>query len=411
MGVLFFLKICYDWKEVIPLKRILLLLLLPLILYGCTPDPIPTATSTQIITQPSFTSATTVSTVQTTFSTTQAETTAPVDPLMSLLNSLTTEEKVGQLFLARCPDINAVADIQQYHLGGYILFARDFENETPASVQSTLQGYQDTSAIPLLIAVDEEGGIVNRVSKFPAFRETPFSSSQYLYAQGGFNKIRENEVEKCTLLGSLGINVNVGPVCDVTTDPSAFMYRRSLGQDAQTTAQFVRDVVGVMQDHKIGGILKHFPGYGNNTDTHTGIAIDDRPLNHLESVDLVPFAAGIEAGCDAIMISHTFVKALDADVPASLSHKVHDYLRKTMGFEGLSVTDDLVMQAITDIYGIGESAVLAVQCGNDLLCVTDYKQQYAAVLEAVNDGRITQEALNTAVLRILRWKADLGLIG
>ena len=396
------------------MKRILAAILLPLMLCGCTPhlsNPITSATSTQMTTQSSVTPTTTNNTVQTTISSTPPETTVPSDPLVLLLDSLTTEEKVGQLFLARCPDSNAVADIQRYHLGGFILFARDFENETPASVQATLQSYQNASSIPLLIAVDEEGGIVNRVSKFPAFRESPFPSSQYLFNQGGLDEIRENEAEKCTLLSSLGINVNVGPVCDVTTDSSAFMYRRSLGQDVNTTAQFVKTVVGIMQENKIGGILKHFPGYGNNADTHTGIAIDDRPLDHLESVDLVPFAAGIEAGCDAIMISHTFVNALDAEVPASLSHKVHDYLRDTMGVEGVIVTDDLVMQAITDVYGIGESAVLAVQCGNDLLCVTDYKQQYTAVLEAVNDGRITQKTLNTAVLRILRWKADLGLIG
>ena len=397
------------------MKKIIALLLLPLILCGCTFDPTPTTSSTQLTTQSSVTTTTTPSTVQTIPSTAQtitstSPTTTPADPLVVLLGSLTTEEKVGQLFLARCPDINAVSDIQQYHLGGYILFARDFENETPASIQATLQEYQDASTIPMLIAVDEEGGIVNRVSKFTAFRESPFPSSQYLFNVGGLNKIRENEAEKCALLGSLGINVNVGPVCDVTTDSSAFMYRRSLGQDAQTTAQFVNTVVAVMQENRIGGILKHFPGYGNNTDTHTGIAIDDRPLEHLESEDLVPFAAGIEAGCDAIMISHTFVNALDAEVPASLSHKVHEYLRTNMGFEGVIVTDDLVMQAITDVYGVGESAVLAVQCGNDLLCVTDYKQQYTAVLQAVNDGRITQETLDTAVLRILRWKADLGLL-
>ena len=392
------------------MKRILAALILPLMLCGCVPqlsDPISSSASMQMTTESPVTTTTTAPTVQTIISTPP---TTPIDPLVTLLDSLTTEEKVGQLFLARCPDINAVVDIQQYHLGGYILFARDFENETPASVQATLQGYQDASAIPLIIAVDEEGGIVNRVSRFAAFRESPFPSPQYLFNQGGLDKIRENEAEKCALLGSLGINVNVGPVCDVTTDSSAFMYRRSLGQDAQTTAQFVKTMVGIMQEHKIGGILKHFPGYGNNTDTHTGIAIDDRPLSQLENVDLVPFAAGIEAGCDAIMISHTFVNALDADMPASLSHKVHNYLRDTMGFEGVIVTDDLVMQAITDVYGIGESAVLAVQCGNDLLCVTDYKQQYTAVLDAVNDGRITQEALDTAVLRILRWKAGLGLI-
>ena len=108
----------------------------------------------------------------------------PADPLETRLSNMSTEEKVGQLFLARCPDIKAVEDIQTYHLGGYILFGRDFENKTPSTVKSTIASYQEASLIPMLIAVDEEGGTVNRVSLYPAFRSAPFSSSRYLYQQG-----------------------------------------------------------------------------------------------------------------------------------------------------------------------------------------------------------------------------------
>ena len=334
----------------------------------------------------------------------------PADPLETRLSNMSTEEKVGQLFLARCPDIKAVEDIQTYHLGGYILFGRDFENKTPSTVKSTIASYQEASLIPMLIAVDEEGGTVNRVSLYPAFRSAPFSSSRYLYQQGGLASIKENEAEKCLLLNSLGINVNVAPVCDVTTDPNAFMYRRSLGQSPEVTGQFVATVLSEMNAHQIGGILKHFPGYGNNSDTHTAIAIDNRPLSQLEQVDLVPFSAGISFGCDAIMVSHVYMNAIDSNAPATLSPAVHKYLRENMGFDGVIVTDDLAMKAITDVYGIGESAVLAVLAGNDLLCVTDYDQQYPAVLQAVKDGRISSDTLNNAVLRILRWKQKLGLI-
>ena len=122
------------------------------------------------------------------------------------------------------------------------------------------------------------------------------------------------------------------------------------------------------------------------------------------------FAAGIDAGCGAVLVSHNIVQALDGNYPASLSPAVHQYLRDTMGFDGVVMTDDLVMEAITDRYGTGEAAVLAVQAGNDLLCSTDYAEQYNAVLSAVLDGRIDFDALNASVTRILKWKQNLGLL-
>jgi beta-N-acetylhexosaminidase len=218
------------------------------------------------------------------------------------------------------------------------------------------------------------------------------------------------EKEKCLLLSSVGINVNLAPVCDITTDPSAFLYDRSLGQSPEITSEFIRDTVLEMNSNKIGSCLKHFPGYGNNADTHVGMAVDHRSLEELENRDLLPFAAGIQAGADAILVSHTIVEALDPVLPASLSPAVHDYLRNTMGFQGVIVTDDLVMQAITDTYGAGEAAVLAVLAGNDLLCSTEYTLQYEAVLTAVLEGRISIDVLNDAVRNVLEWKIELGLI-
>ena len=375
------------------MKRIIVLVLLFTILIGCTPE-----------TEPPVVRPSTDPTAPPT------DPTDPLDPLLLLLDSMTLEEKVGQLFLARCPSTNAAEDAQKYHLGGYILFARDFENETPDSVRAAISSYQAAASIGMLIAVDEEGGSVTRVSQFKAFRDKKFDSPRYLYDKGGLPLIRQTEAEKCQLLSSLGINVNVGPVCDVTTDRNAFMYNRSLGQNPQITGQFAAMMVEVQAENKIGGILKHFPGYGNNTDTHVAIAVDNRSLSQLESNDLVPFATAIEAGCDAIMVSHVYINALDNTLPATLSPAVHRYLRETMGFDGVIVTDDLVMDAITKTYGAGEAAVLAVLAGNDLLCSTEYAVQYEAVLQAVKDGLISMEQLNSSVLRLLRWKQALDLI-
>ena len=335
---------------------------------------------------------------------------APVDPVRQMISDMSLEQRVGQLFLARCNADTAAADIQQYHLGGLVLFGSDFENQTPDSMCQTIAAYQNSAEKPLLIAVDEEGGDVTRISQFPAFRDRRFSSLRKRYDQGGLEGVLAEEEEKCRLLSDLGINVNLGPVCDITTEPEAFMYSRSLGQDAQKTAEVTASTVNLMNAFSIGSVLKHFPGYGNNVDTHTGIAVDTRALSELEERDLVPFTAGIQAGCGAVMVGHIIVEALDRELPASLSPAVHRYLREELGFSGVIMTDDLVMQAITDQYGAGEAAVMAVLAGNDLLCSTEYAVQYQAVLQAVLDGRIDIDVLNSALRNVLEWKISLGLL-
>lgn len=334
----------------------------------------------------------------------------PEDPLTAYIKSMTLEERVGQIFLARCPEEDAVDAVRNYHLGGYVLFAKDFKNQTVSSVTQTIAQYQAAAKIPMLIAVDEEGGSVTRVSRYPAFRDTPFLSPRQLYEQGGMDAIRQSEIEKSQLLSSLGINVNLAPVCDITTNPDAFMYPRSLGESPEVTGQFVQMMLETQRKNGIGGVLKHFPGYGDNTDTHVAIAIDNRSLEELESRDLVPFRMGITGGAGAIMVSHTFINALDTEYPATLSPAVHRYIRQNMGFDGVLVTDDLVMQAITDLYGAEEAAVMAVLAGNDLLCSTEFQIQYEAVLQAVRDGRISQEIIDAAVRRILTWKIQMGLL-
>lgn len=385
------------------MKRLLVFLICILILTGCSSTPVPMEPVIPETT--AFVPETIIP------ETVPAPETLPPDPVEELLQSMPLEDWVGQLFLVGADPNLAQQHIMEYNPGGFLLFADNFKNEIPGdSATKTIDRYQQSSAIPLLIAVDEEGGTVTRISRFPYYRSSRFSSPRELYDLGGMDAILAEETEKCQLLASLGVNVNLAPVCDITTDPAAFMYLRSLGQEARTTALFAAQMVQVMKEHDIGTTLKHFPGYGNNTDTHTGIAVDSRSLEELEGNDLIPFQAGIDAGCGAVMVSHTIVEALDPELPASLSPEVHRYLREEMGFEGVILTDDLIMQAITDQYGAGEAAVMAVLAGNDLLCSTTFTAQYEAVLAAVLDGRIPYDTLKAAVRNVLEWKMELGLI-
>nr|WP_308506517.1 glycoside hydrolase family 3 N-terminal domain-containing protein [uncultured Agathobaculum sp.] len=332
------------------------------------------------------------------------------DPAELYVNNLSLEAQVAQMFFARCPDVDAAALAGEYGIGGYILFGRDFEGQTPDSVTATIQSYQDAAATPMLIGVDEEGGTVVRVSANPAFRAEKFRSPQALYNEGGFDLITSDTMEKDELLSSIGVNVNFAPVCDVSTDPNDFMNARSFGRDAAQTSEYVRTVVGQMAADGMGMVLKHFPGYGNNIDTHTGIATDERPIETFRESDFLPFAAGIEAGAQSVLVSHNIVTCMDSELPASLSPAVHDILRDELGFEGIIMTDDLIMEAITDYTGGENAAVLAVQAGNDMLVSSDFVTQYNAVLAAVQDGTISEDRIRESAIRVIRWKMDLGLL-
>ncbi len=328
----------------------------------------------------------------------------------AILNGMTMEEKVGQLFLARCPADGAAQKAADYALGGYILFGQDFKDKTKDQAAADIASYQAAAGTPMLIAVDEEGGTVNRVSRYGQYRSIPFKSPQALYKEGGFDLVQTDAADKCRLLSQLGINVNMAPVADITTDSDAFMYKRSFAQDATTTGKYVYNVTTVMEAEGMGSVLKHFPGYGNALDSHTAITYDERPLEDFYASDFLPFKEGIKAGADAILVCHNIVKSMDADNPASLSPAVHQILREDLSFDGVIVTDDLYMDAIRTAMDIGEAAIRAVEAGNDLLCVTEFEIQVPAVIDAVRYGRIAEERIEESVMRILLWKIDLGLI-
>ena len=350
----------------------------------------------------------------------------PEDPeeaaLLALLEDMTLEEKTGQLFFVRVPAENALEDVTTYHLGGYLLFGRDTQGKTANELIQTIASYQDAAdRIPLLIGVDEEGGTVVRVSSNPHLRSKKFSSPGKLWKEGLDALLRETR-EKSILLKSLGFNVNLAPVADVSTNPRDFIYDRTTGMDAEETADYTARVTEAQSFYGLGSVLKHFPGYGNNKDTHTGVAVDERSMETFLEQDFLPFQAGIAVEetvwpsgelrrlRPAVLVSHNIVNCMDPNLPASLSPEVHRILREDLDFDGVVMTDDLAMDAVKAYAAEGNVAVMSIQAGNDLVVTTDYRTQIPRVIQAVKDGALEEEAVDAACLRVLRWKLELGLL-
>ena len=327
-----------------------------------------------------------------------------------ILNSMTLEEKIGQLFIVRYENIDEEDEVKQYQLGGITFYGKDFRYEDKDSIIELINSLQSDVKIPMFMSVDEEGGSVARVSRWYQYRSEIFLSPRDYYEQGGLDLVLQMEEEKAQLLSSLGLNMNLSPVADISDKPGAFMYDRSLGEDAYTTAEFVCRTAKISADYGVGSVIKHFPGHGNNTDTHFYTTRDTRSLEELKENDLIPFQAAMDDGYSAVMIGHTVVEALDDEYPASLSKKVHDYIRNQMSFDGVIMPDALDMDTVSSSFNGENVAVLAIMAGNDILCTSEYKEQYEAVLQAVKDNKISIEQIDESVLRILRWKLQLGII-
>lgn len=323
------------------------------------------------------------------------------------LKTLSLDEKIGQLFLVRYPDNNAIEALKKYKFGGYLFFEKDFKNKTKNEVINMTKNVQSASKIPLLTAVDEEGGKVVRVSSNPNLAKEKFKSPSELYDLGGFNKIKDDTIEKSNLLNSLGLNLNLAPVVDVSTDPNNYMYNRTIQEDTEITSKYAETVINASKGTKVSYTLKHFPGYGNNSDTHTGGSTDNRTLEDITKYDLPPFKSGIKAGAEAVLVSHNTVTSIDKTNPASLSPSVHNLLRNDLGFTGVIITDDLDMTAVSSINDVTVKAILA---GNDLIITTDYKESIDSVKDALNTGRISEDLIDKLAFRIIAWKYYKGLM-
>lgn len=323
------------------------------------------------------------------------------------LKTLTLDEKIGQLFLVRHPNDNAISDLKKYNFGGFVFFSPDFTKKTKENVINMINNLQANAKVPLLTSVDEEGGIVVRVSSNSLLSPYRFKSSQELYSLGGFSAIKEDIINKSKLLNSLGLNLNLAPVVDVSTNENDYMYTRSFGKNTELTSQYSKNVIEASKGTGVSYTLKHFPGYGNNVDTHTGSSIDTRTYENILNNDLPPFKVGIDAGAEAVLVSHNIVNSIDSNNPASLSISIHNLLRNELGFTGIVITDDLYMDAVSSIDDVAVKAILA---GNDLIISTDYEKDIQDVKDAVNDGVISEDIIDRIAFRILSWKYYKGLI-
>lgn len=323
------------------------------------------------------------------------------------LQTMSMEEKIGQLLLVRYPSANQVSEMKKYHLGGFVFFEKDFKDKTEAEVKQMISNLQKSSSIPLLTAVDEEGGKIVRISSNPNLVETPFLSSQALYAKGGFDAIINDTKNKSRILKNLGLNINLAPVVDVATDQNAYIYERTLGKDTDLTATYAKGVIEASLGGGVSYTLKHFPGYGNNQDTHNTATTDTRSLENLKDNDFPPFQAGIEVGAEAVLVSHNTLVSIDPDNPASLSPTIHNLLRNDLGFTGIVITDDLAMGATS---GIANATVKALQAGNDLIITTDYQNSVYEIQKALQDGVVDNSLIDKAAFRILAWKYYKGLM-
>ena len=185
------------------------------------------------------------------------------------------------------------------------------------------------------------------------------------------------------------------------------MYNRSLGENTDITSKYADIVIKASKGTGVSYTLKHFPGYGNNEDTHTGTTIDDRTYDDILANDIPPFTSGIKAGAEAILVSHNTVTNIDANNPASLSKNIHDLLRNDLGFTGVIITDDLDMGAVANI---NDAVIKAILAGNDLIITTDYEASINAVKDAINNNTISSDSVDKMAFKVLAWKYYKGLI-
>lgn len=347
-----------------------------------------------------------------------------------ILDNMSDEEKVGQLFVTgigglneeTSPDVFPTAlncrqrkNIKEYNIGGVVFFGGNILNDK--QIKKYIKNLQKASKTPLFISVDEEGGIVSRLGKNPNISVTTFPPMKEIGASGNPQNAYNAGSTIAKEMKALGFNLDFAPVSDVVTNPLNTIIAgkgRAFGTETNTVCAMVPEFVKGMQEQNISATLKHFPGHGDTTaDTHLGRVFNDADLNRLNTVELLPFKAGIDAGVDFVMISHiSLPKITGNDDPSSLSYDiVNGILRKQLGFEGIIISDDMVMEAISKHYTPQDAAVKAILAGSDMIISKlNFIPAYEGVLQAVKDGKITQQRLDESVLRILETKIKRGVI-
>ncbi len=323
------------------------------------------------------------------------------------VSKMTLEEKIGQLILARYDGDKALENVKKYNLGGYVFFEKDFNNKSTEEVQKMIKDVQSKATIPLITAVDEEGGNVVRVSSNSKLVAEKFKSPQELYKNGGFDTIKNDTLNKSKVLKNLGLNVNFAPVVDVATNESSYMYNRTIGLDTEGTSQYAKTVIAASKGTGVSYSLKHFPGYGDAIDTHTDSTRLDVTYDTVVNDYLPPFKSGIDEGAEVVMVNHNIYDRIDNANPASLSIGIHNMLRDRLGFTGIIMTDNLDMGAVKDTADLCTKAILA---GNDMLITTDYQGCFNAINDSVKNKTISEDTVSKLAFRVIAWKYYKGLM-
>lgn len=345
-----------------------------------------------------------------------------------ILDNMTLEEKVGQMFIVNLEALDTTKgsyyehravtsemkkNLEQYPAGGVILFSRNIE--TRKQTIELNKDLQANSTVPLWISVDEEGGDIARIANNSNMKTTQFppmeiigasEDSDYCYDMG---KTIGEEIKE------LGFNLDFAPVSDVRTNKNnTEIGNRSFGDDANKVASLSSAVVKGLQSTGVSSSLKHFPGHGDaDGDTHQSSVNIGSDINRLRSVDFVPFRAGIKAGADFIMVSHISISRVAGNtLPASLSPLVmKDIVRNELEFKGVIITDAMDMKAITNNYSAGDAALKSIKAGADVVLMpVDFVEAYNKVVNAVLTNDLSESRINESVQRILETKIKRGLI-
>ena len=339
------------------------------------------------------------------------------------LSDLTLEEKVGQLFivdLARLDDLQTVTELkpsitqklEKYKLGGIILFAQNLVNKT--QILNLISDIRKTERTPMFICIDEEGGRVSRLQHTKSLHLEMSPSAEKIGKRDDKSYAYKVGLTLAEQVKKFGFNVDFAPVVDINTNPNnTVIGARSFGSTPLIVSEMSTEIIRALQDNNVMAAAKHFPGHGDTTiDTHHALAFINHDLTRLRNEEFIPFQNAIDNGVMSIMLAHIVVpKVTGSDIPATMSPIiVEDILRKEMGFNGLIITDALMMKAITENYSTAEVCTKAIEAGVDILLMPDnIEEGYQAVLNKAKSNPEFLKKVNQAVTRILNAKNQLGL--
>lgn len=336
-----------------------------------------------------------------------------------ILSGMTLHEKICQLFIVYPETITGASPalttgeetsdaLVSWPVGGFLYEANNMQNQN--QVKLMLDNVQSYAKIPMILTCDEEGGRVNRLMSSVG---TTYIGPMLSYKDQGIETARKNARTIATDMSSLGFNMDLAPVADVWSNVNnSVIGDRAYSDDFQQASELVSAAVQGFHDGGVACTLKHFPGHGDTaTDTHDTPAYVNKPLDKLRSNELVPFQAGINAGTDAVMVSHIIVTEVNKE-PALFSYElITRLLRQEMGFQGVVITDGLQMRAISDYYTDGQVAVKALNAGVDiLLCPGDLGSAVAGLKHVVETGEMAESRIDESVRRILTLKLEHGII-